>query len=233
MKDDLGNRMKRYEAPTQGVLQPRTPAIIRVDGKAFHTYTRSLKRPFSEVLHIAMVQTMQRMCENIQNAVFAYTQSDEISILLNDWKKFNTNQWFDGKIQKMASVSASYATGFFNCEVNIEMPKSTAFFDARVFNLPKEEVANYFLWRGRDWNRNSVNMLARSYFSHKELHGLNSNQVQDKLFTEKGVNWADLDYWKKNGTAMYKLDGEWHSSDSFDAKYANSLFGELMKAEEE
>jgi tRNA(His) 5'-end guanylyltransferase len=232
MKDDFGMRMKSFEAPAQGVLQPRTPAIIRVDGKAFHTYTKEMDRPYDYYLHMSMRETMKLLCENIQNTVFAYTQSDEISILLNDWKKFNTSQWFDGKIQKIVSVAASMATGFFNEEMAQETNKM-AFFDARVFNLPKEEVTNYFIWRCRDWHRNSVNMLARSYYSHKELHGLNSSQVQDKLFTEKGVNWADLDDWKKNGTAMYKLDGEWHFSDSFDAKFANPLFGELMKAEEE
>lgn len=225
----LDARMKRYELSAHGVLQPRTPVIIRIDGKAFHTYTKGFNRPFSEELHNAMVYTMNMLCENVQNAVFGYTQSDEISILLNDWRKFSTHQWFDGKIQKIASVSASYATGFFNSKID---SKKIAFFDARAFNIPKEEVLNYFLWRGKDCQRNSMNMLARSYFSHNELQGLNVGQVQHKLFQEKGVNWIYLDDWKKNGSARFKIEDEWVGSDIFNAKYAESLFETLLKSEE-
>lgn len=232
MIDALGTRMKRFEVPAQGVLQPRTPVIIRIDGKAFHTYTKGMDHPYDQNLHRSMAETAQFLCENIQNAVFAYTQSDEISILLNDWKKFKTNQWFDGKIQKIVSVAASMATAYFNEEM-AQATTKMAFFDARVFNLPKEEVANYFLWRLRDWERNSVQMLGREWFSHKELHKKNAGDIQDMLFSEKGVNWNDLDDWKKRGSIYIKIDESWVSKASpfFDEEYKKQIENLLISEE--
>lgn len=213
MKDGLGDRMKRYESTTQGLIQHRTPTIIRVDGKAFHTYTKGMVRPFDDYLRTALVETMGEMCGEIQNVVYAYHQSDEISFLLNDWKKYNTSQWFDGKIQKMASVAASLATGFFNEEMR-DSGNRIAFFDARVFNIPKEEVSNYFRWRIQDAERNSVQMLGRAHFSHKELHGLRSGEVIDKLRNEKDIHWDLLDGWWKRGSVCYRNpDDEWFHED--------------------
>ena len=213
-KTSLGNRMKGYEATSKTKLLRRTPVIIRLDGKAFHTWTKHLKDideslkedPFSNVMFHSMGLTSLRLMENIQNAVFAYTQSDEISILLNDWKRLTTDQWFDGGVQKIASVSASMATYYFDWAYNL-LPNASeeavpAFFDARVFNLPKEEVVNYFVWRQQDASRNSVNMLGQFHFSHKQLHGKSNSEVQDMLMLQKKVNWNDLDTWKKRGLCI-------------------------------
>lgn len=216
-KDNLGDRMKGYETVSTMKLIKRMPVIIRLDGKAFHTWTRQLKNidaglekdPFSIRMNQSMSDTAWRLVKGIQNAVFAYTQSDEISILLNDWKTLTTDQWYGNGLQKMASVSASMATAYFN-EQFYDDNIASALFDARVFNLPKEEVVNYFVWRQQDATRNSINMLGQFYFSHKELQGKNVSEVQDMLMMSEGyvdgrplnVNWNDLDTWKKRGTCI-------------------------------
>ena len=215
-KSNLGDRMKGYERVTKNKLVRRTPVILRLDGKAFHTWTKVLPyldpsmetSPFSEMMHDCMSITAFELASNIQNATLTYTQSDEISILLNDWKGLKTEQWFDGNIQKMVSISASMATAYFNermqahNEAALEIDKQVlppAFFDARVFNIPKEEVANYFVWRQQDATRNSINMLGQNYFSHKELQKKNTDQVQEMLFSKYGVNWNDIPTWQKRG----------------------------------
>jgi len=201
--DNLGSRMKGYEAVSKSKLLRRTPVIIRLDGKAFHTWTRQLSsvdeslnnEPYSGMMHSLMRKTTQYLMDNIQNAVLAYSQSDEISILLNDWKRLTTDQWFDGNIQKITSISASLATASFNQGIDL----SPALFDSRVFNVPKEEVVNYFVWRQQDATRNSINMLGQFYFSQKQLHGKNVSQVQDMLMESHQQNWNDVDTWKKRG----------------------------------
>lgn len=209
-KTSIGDRMKNYEATSKTKLLCRTPVIIRVDGKAFHTWTRRLDvptdDPFNQDMHDMMDMTTMFLMQHIQNAVLAYTQSDEISILLNDWKKLNTDQWFGNSVQKMASVSASIATASFNHWARnrgyINNISDVALFDSRVYNVPKEEVVNYFLWRQQDATRNSVQMLGRHHFSQHQMHGKKVWQVQDMLMLEKGVNWNDLDVWKKRGTCV-------------------------------
>jgi len=213
--DNLGDRMKGYENVSKTKLLNRTPVIIRIDGKAFHTWTKVLSSvddslqvgPFSEIMHKCMVDTTQKLVENIQNAVLGYTQSDEITILLNDWKTLTTDQWFGNSVQKMASVSASMATAYFNraWESMFWSEKiPPAMFDARVFNIPKEEVTNNLIWRQQDATRNSIQMLARHYFSHKQLHKKNVSEIQDMLMLEKGINWNDIDTWKKRGTCVVR-----------------------------
>lgn len=214
--DALGSRMKGYENVSKTNLLRRTPVIIRVDGKAFHTYTKQFAQtltvdPFSNILHQLMTRTALSMVSHTQNAVIAYTQSDEISIFLKDWTTFTTDQWFGGGVQKMASVSAAMATGYFNFHL-VRQEELKEFhptyigdiplFDARVFNLPTEEVTNYFIWRQQDATRNSINMLGQYHFSHKELHGKNVSQVQDMLMLQKRINWNDLETWKKRGSCV-------------------------------
>lgn len=219
-KDSLGDRMKGYENVSRYELMRRTPVIIRIDGKAFHTWTRQLKNidgeldndPFSGIMNQAMVKTTAMLVENIQNARFGYTQSDEISILLNDWGKHETDQWFKGGVQKMASVAASMATAYFN-EVFRELVHfktgansfKLALFDARVFNVPVNEVTNYFIWRQQDASRNSVQMLGRHYLSHQEMRGKSNSEIQDKLMRIFNVNWNDCDTWKKRGTGVVRF----------------------------
>lgn len=206
-RDDLGNRMKTfYDEIPKTKLMRRTPVIIRIDGKAFHTFTRGFKRPFDNVLIKTMQETAKYLCENIQGCQLAYTQSDEISLLLIDYQRFETSAWFDYEIQKMCSISASMATMYFNKVFSevvtdyfdgedeedenydfalAEAREKGAMFDARVFNIPREEVTNYFYWRQLDASRNSIQMAGQANFSHKELQYKSCNDIQDMLMTQK------------------------------------------------
>jgi len=209
---DISDRMKNYyEDRNRVYLTRRTPVIIRLDGRAFHTYTRGFSKPFDGILIGAMKATTQALVKEIQGAAVAYTQSDEISILVTDWATLTTEAWFDYNIQKMCSVAASFAT----CEFNRYMLRAGyhgleapwAQFDARCFNLPDAEIVNYFLWRAKDWHRNSVTMYAQAHFSHKQLHGRSVSDMHEMLHSI-GKNWAtDLTRSEKNGT-FYSPRGE-------------------------
>ncbi len=225
-KTSIGDRMKGYEHTSRSFLQRRTPTIIRVDGKAFHTWTKRLRDvdgslttgPYSDLMHKTMVATATTMMQLMQNATLAYIQSDEISILLNDWKTLKTDQWYSANIQKIASVSASIAATAFNFFYDGDAPQNIydlAQFDARVFNLPKEEVANYFIWRQQDATRNSINMLGQFHFSHKALHGKNVSQVQDMLVLEKQTHWNQQPTWAKRGSCVIANFGSFDSSQAF------------------
>lgn len=197
----LGDRMKEYyEDIFRYKLIRRTYMIIRIDGKAFHTYTRNLAKPFDDILMNDLNNTALELCRNIQGAKFAYMQSDEISILLTDFDKLETAAWFDGNIQKIVSVSASMATAFFNKR----RTDNTAFFDSRVFQIPNEtEVANYFIWRQLDCVRNSIQSVAQSMFSQKALTGKSTDELQEMIF-HKGTNWNNLPIYQKRGRVIYR-----------------------------
>lgn len=201
----LGNRMKRYEEVPKTLLVRRMPAIIRVDGKAFHSFTKGMTKPFDEELKNAMVATTKELCREIQGAKIAYSQSDEISILVIDYEKIGTDAWFDYQVQKMASVSASIWSAYMN-EFIRPYTKKIALCDSRVFNIPKEEVNNYFLWRQQDATKNSISMVAQSLFSHGSLQGLSGPKMQEKMFQEKGINWNNLPTWQKRGLCVTKQE---------------------------
>lgn len=203
--DSLGDRMKRYEDSSRFFLLRRMYTIIRIDGKAFHTYTRGLKRPFDDDLIHDMNETAKFLCQNIQGAKIGYVQSDEISIILTDFDDLNTSAWFDNNIQKIASVSASMAAAKFNQQrllLDERLIHKLAFFDARVFQVPtKTEAINYLIWRQNDATRNSISSVAQSMYSHKELHGKNSKEMQEMIF-QKGLNWNDLPSGYKRGRVI-------------------------------
>lgn len=203
-KRSLGDRMKGYEDAHRIYLPKRMPCIVRVDGKAFHTLTKDLDRPWDEHFANAMLATARELCLNMQGATMAFWQSDEISILLADYSRLTSEAWFDKNLQKMVSVSASVATAAFNH--NMPLFKhgwdKIGHFDSRAFVLPKEEVCNYFLWRQRDATTNSIQMVGQHNFSHKELQGLSNAEVQEKLFQEKKINWSSYDTWKKRGACI-------------------------------
>ena len=225
-KDSLGDRMKGYENISRNYLTRRTPVIIRLDGKAFHTFTKGMKKPFDEILMKTMKKTMKYLCENIQGCVLGYTQSDEITLVLTDYEKITTDAWFGYNIQKMASVSSSMATLAFNKyfreevddRVEVILPKNDeylekmelkydkAMFDSRVFSIPKEEVCNCLIWRQQDATRNSIQSVGQSYFSSKKLKGKSCNEIQDMLFTDKGINWNDFPVDCKRGSCCYKVE---------------------------
>lgn len=209
-KDSLGDRMKTYEGVTKTHLVRRMPAILRLDGKAFHSFCRGLDKPFDLRFQESMWETAKYLCEKISGARLAYVQSDEISILLTDYENVGTQAWFDGQVQKIVSVSASMAGVKFNHEIASRLPvgfiskKEPPVFDARVFNVPKEDVVNSFIWRQQDATRNSVSMLAQANFSHKQLHKKSCNEMQEMLFQEYGINWNDCPVPQKRGVCIKK-----------------------------
>ena len=230
--DDLGKRMKEfYEQVPKTRLVRRMPVAIRIDGKAFHTFTRGFEKPFDDILIKSMQETTRYLCENIQGCVLGYTQSDEITLILVDYKTLDTSAWFDYEVQKMCSIAASMATMAFNRYFAKEVEKfeddfyeawniteaeeklltayktalnKGAMFDARCFNIPKEEVTNLIYWRQLDATRNSIQMVGQANFSHKELHGKSCNMIQDMLHEQKGINWNDFPTHKKRGTCVIK-----------------------------
>lgn len=237
-KDSLGTRMKEYyEGIPKTRLMRRTPVAIRIDGKAFHTFTRGFRKPFDMVLMESMQETMKYLCENIQGCVFGYTQSDEITLILIDYQKKETSAWFDYEVQKMCSISASMATMVFNrifrskakedidyineaWNIDDEDKKyvkslykaleSGAMFDARCFNIPKEEVTNLVYWRQQDATRNSIQMVGRAYFSHKELNNKSCDDIQEMLWSTYNINWDKFPITQKRGTACIKdANGKW------------------------
>ena len=201
---DIGTRMKEnYENRYRFYLTRRTPVIIRLDGKAFHTLTKDCEKPFDLDFNTSMVYTAAQLVADIQGAKIAYVQSDEISILLTDYDNLDTEAWFDYNLQKIVSVSAAMATSkFTECYL---FPGDTreALFDARAFNIPRDEVSNYFIWRQQDWIKNSVQMLARAHFSHKALLGKNQ-QAMITMLEKIGVRWNELPELLKNGTFLIK-----------------------------
>jgi len=218
--DTLGNRMKNYyEAVPKTKLVRRMPVIIRLDGKAFHTFTRGFKKPFDPIMIKTMQDTMKYLCENIQGCVLGYTQSDEISLVLQDYKELTTDAWFDYEVQKMCSVSASMATLAFNKYYAINIAEMTeneeefkkyatklnqALFDSRVFNIPKEEVTNCIYWRQLDAERNSILSVGQAYFSPKQLHGKSCKDIITMLEEEKNIVWGNLPTTQKRGSCCIK-----------------------------
>ena len=230
VRDELGNRMKEYyENIPKTKLMRRCPVILRIDGKAFHTFTRNFQKPFDAILIKSMQETMKYLCENIQGCVLGYTQSDEITLILVDYKKFTSQAWFDYEVQKVCSIAASMTTMAFNrafannvgdyCTYSHECMDNThenyehilslavdkgAMFDCRCFNIPKEEVTNCIYWRQLDATRNSIQMVGQANFSHKELQNKSCNDIQDMLMTQKGINWNDLPIYQKRGSCCVR-----------------------------
>ena len=205
-KDELGARMKLYEVPTSYTLPRRTYTLLRVDGRAFHTWTRGLAKPYDTDLMECMDAAAIELCEQIPGSQCAFVQSDEISVLAVDFLEIQTEAWFGGSVQKWASVGASIATMAFNLAVHEHAEgaawgpgepvhpwygrKANAVFDARVYTIPDPiEVENYFVWRQQDAERNSIMMLARAYASHKQLSGKNQ-AAQHEIIYKAGDNWA-------------------------------------------
>ena len=179
---------------------------MRFDGKSFSKFTKNLNKPFDDGFSDDMDATAVFLCENIQGAKFAYTQSDEISVVMTDFDMLETDAWFDYNVQKMTSIGASLATAKFNELRKFRNPDSKlAFFDARVFQVPNiDEMVNTVVWRQQDCTRNSVSMAASAYFSHKELDGKSSDEKQEMLFT-KGINWNDYKPKYKRGSVIKKV----------------------------
>ena len=243
--DNLGNRMKEYESVSKIKLMKRIPVAIRLDGKAFHTFTKGFKRPFDAILTDTMQETMKYLCENIQGCVLGYTQSDEITLILTDYATFETDAWFDYEVQKLCSISASMATMAFNkfftlnvnntilsnlvkyddkdigikkkeeekyYEVLENAARKGAMFDARCFNISKEEVANLIYWRQSDAIRNSIQMVGQAYYSHKILQNKTCEDIINMLREDpNAINWESFNLDSQRGSCCIKtLNNKWY-----------------------
>ena len=256
--NDLGKRMKEYEERNRMYLQRRIPVLIRVDMRAGHTFLRGFATPFDDIFMKSMQETAKYLCENIQNCKLSYQQSDEITLLLVDYDKLNTDCFFDYRVDKLCSIVASMATMAFNktFKKNIDIYSKSkivtgysgqyygdyenaneqldiyrkaldkgAMFDARCFNIPKEEVTNNFYWRQLDASRNSIQMVGQANFSHKELQNKSCNDIQDMLMTQKGINWNDLPSYQKRGSCCVKREFwiDKNDGEEFSKEYSEAL----------
>lgn len=224
--DELGKRMKAYENESNMKLVKKLPVIIRVDGRAFHTFAKKLEKPFDDILIDSMQETMRYLCKHVAGCVLGYCQSDEISLLLQDYKNEETQPWFEYRINKLCSATASMATFAFNrafennvaefyndCIDNekndnrmkalLECCDKGATFDARAFTLPFNEVTNYFYWREADAMRNSVEMVGHANFSAKQLHKVNNDGIK-KMLLEKGIDYDKISVYKQRGACCIK-----------------------------
>lgn len=245
-RDSLGDRMKRYEYVSRNYLTRRVPVIIRIDGKAFHTFTKGMRKPFDRVLMSAMQETMRFLCANIQGCVFGYTQSDEITLVLTDYASIRTDAWFGYNVQKMCSIAASMATLAFNKAFAEQTEKEdsgldlsvyrrkfqTALFDARVFTIPLDEVCNCLIWRQQDATRNSIEAVGQANFSHRELQGKSCNKIQDMLWKERGINWNDFPTDCKQEIMLHELLEKNRESKRELAAYHNIMQGMVGSANE-
>lgn len=217
MKNTSGDQIKTYyEDVYRHYLIRKMYTIIRIDGRAFHSFTRRFERPFDLTFVNLMDETAKYLCKNIQGVKFAFAQSDEISLVITDFENPKTDMWFGGNIQKIVSVSASMTTLVFNSllvskNIAEPFPHNMASFDSRVFQIPsKNAVIDYFIWRQMDASRNSLASVAQSVYLAKELNGKNSSEQHEMLF-EKGINWSNYDLALKNGRLVVKdiYSDEW------------------------
>lgn len=198
----LGDRMKRYERTTRHLAPPRTYSLLRVDIRAAHAYLKNAERPFDARFMQDMDAVALALCEEITGSVLAYVQSDEISVLFHDFAGLNTQPWFGGVMAKQLSISAAYASVQLH---ELRGLHGLVMFDSRIWHMSDPvEVANYFVWRQRDAVRNSIQMVAQFHFPHSELQNLNGDQLQEKLWQEKKVNWSNLPDGCKRGRIIVR-----------------------------
>ncbi len=202
---DIAERMKRnYEEPARHMLTRRVPVIVRVDGKAFHAYTNGMERPFSWSLMSVMDTAALETAKEMQGFKIGYVQSDEASFLLTDYDTLQTEGWLGHVKSKIESIAASCMTAQFNASMGSGREGRLAMFDARAFNIPREEVINYFLWRAMDWERNSISMYCGSLYPHKKMHG-KGKADQHEMLHAKGKNWTtDLGDRDRNGAWLLR-----------------------------
>jgi len=226
--DALGDRMKRYEEVSKISLMRRTPVIVRLDGKAAHTFTRGFIKPFDDKFFLpSMRETMKALCENIQGCVFGYTQSDEITLFLKDWQHLDSDAFFSNEVQKICSITASMATLHFNKiftskvfnaekarienidnavifdseeqrNAYVKAAQVGLMFDSRCFNVPKEEVVNNFIWRQNDAARNSILSYGQHLIGKKKTIGMKCKDIVT-VTREMDKDWNILPDYDKRG----------------------------------
>lgn len=211
-KTSLGDRMKSYEFPgTSRKAFKGQPLVTRLDGKSFHTFTKGLKRPYDERLSRLMVETTKALVDRF-HAKVGYTQSDEITLVWYIECDSSADYPFDGRLQKIESLTAAYATAFFNKKLAEYLPEKAEqlpTFDARAFMVPNlMEAYHSVLWRQQDATKNAISMAAQSMFSHKALQNKNGAQMQEMMWAQHGVNFNDYPAFFKRGTFVRRVKRE-------------------------
>jgi tRNA(His) guanylyltransferase len=208
-KTSLGDRIKSYEAATESRTLPQLPVVVRLDGRSFSKFTKGMKRPFDKEFRQAMIEVTKYLVEQT-NAKIGYTQSDEISLVLHV-DNVNSEIMFNGRIQKIVSNFASMASVKFLIEMQKRFPekvsegKTLPSFDARAFSVPnKTEATNSIFWRTLDAQKNSISMVAHTYFSHKSLQDLSGEDKKVRLRNEVGIDWNDYSSAEKQGVFIRK-----------------------------
>lgn len=229
-KDSLGDRMKNIEGRFTFFLPRRCYTVIRLDGKAFHTFLKKVKKPFDRDVMDCMQGTALALCKEIGGAKIGYTQSDEITLILTDFDTIKTQAWFDGNLSKIISISASIATSEFNklwkirqvenfIKAHIEVSPNdiltfmssikNANFDSRAYvTADPWEAYNSIKWRVDDASKNSIQMIAHTLFSTEELKKKGFSDLNEMLF-QKGHNFNDYPTDCKRGAFIIKTDKGW------------------------
>jgi len=205
--DGLGDRCKQYEMAEAGRRALRgIPLLARLDGRAFHTFTRDLRRPYDETLSRCMIETTRSLVREA-TALVGYTQSDEITLAWYEPSQSPSDYSFDGRFQKLASVLAGMASVRFLQLLLEHLPAKVSelpHFDCRVWQVPTlADAADVFIWREDDATKNSITMAARAVYTDRELHEKDSSVKQEMLF-QKGINWNDYPAYFKRGSYLQR-----------------------------
>lgn len=210
--DVLGDKMKEYEQASAGVKAMKgIPLLARLDGRSFHTFTVGLKRPYDQRLSDCMIETTKYLVEET-HAKVGYTQSDEISLVWDIDPTSDEEFMFGGKLQKLTSILAALASVKFAKLIAEKIPEKAdriPVFDCRVWQVPNQKLAaDAFIWRELDATKNSISMAAHAYFPHKSLQGMSGSAKQERLWSEKGINWNDYPAFFKRGTYVQRKNSE-------------------------
>jgi tRNA(His) 5'-end guanylyltransferase len=207
--DTLGDRMKALESVEGGRKAHKgMPLIARLDGRAFHTFTHGLKRPFDENLTQLMQETTRHLVDTT-NALIGYTQSDEITLVWYLSAESTSQYLFDGRYQKMCSILSAIATAFFNKNLEKYLPSkkdALPLFDARVWQVPTlHEAYLALLWRERDAIKNSITMVALSHFPHQQLQNV-SGETKKQMLIEIGDPWEEYEACYRKGSYFKRVE---------------------------
>lgn len=227
---EIGDRIKLYESLYDPIAMPRVPLMLRCDGRSFHTYLKKAQKPFDHnVVHI--MDEVTKFLVKETNAVIGYTQSDEITLILFQ-ENYKSSTLFNGRINKLNSVVAALATAKFSQLVPTYLPdnKGLPVFDCRTFSVPsKDEAVNVLVWRELDAVRNSILSVGQANFSHKEMQGIKCDELQEKLFQERGINWNNFEPRLKRGGYFRRIVEERLATEAEKALQKGKASGTIIR----
>ena len=196
--------MKDFEVYSSLRVRKNSKIVVRVDGRSFHKLAQDLNlvKPYDENFYKVISEVCRDLFEEF-SAEFVYTFSDEISLLLD-------NIPFDGRIEKINSVIASFTASSFVMHYDTQFKKPPAF-DSRIMPINDEDIFSYFKWRQDESWRNCVNSYGVSFLKTKysnteandKINGMNLSDIHEFLF-ENGINLNDIETYKKRGIAVYR-----------------------------